>query len=131
MEFSLGNEAQQTVFQLMRYTYNLAKLTEQRGLLDLAMWMAQSDNLHLIQWYGRSGPEAEASSSLTPHEWWSLGSQRIIHEQQQVYLNLLNAMEPYLPARATRRYLKKKSSVRTTRAKRIPTPAINTARIRK
>ena len=122
MEFFLGNEAQRSIFQLMGYVYNLAKLTEQPALLDLAMWMAQSDNLHLIQWYGRSGPEAEVSSYFTPHEWWSLGSQGIISQQQQVYLNLVRALEPYLPIRATRRDLQSKSALRTTRRKRAAKP---------
>jgi alpha-amylase len=67
------------------------------------MWLTQSDNLHLIQWYGRSGPEAEVSAYFTPREWWDLGPNGVIHEQQQVYLNALHAMEPYLPVRAVRR----------------------------
>ncbi len=102
MEFFLGNSAQQTIFQLMGEVYGMAKLTENPDLLDLAIWLAQSDNLHLIQWFGRSGPEAEVSSYFTPDEWWPLGSNGIIHEQQQVYLNTLYAMEPYLPVRLMR-----------------------------
>jgi len=58
--------------------------------------------LHLIQWFGRRGPEAEVSSYFTPDEWWPLGSNGIIHEQQQVYINALYAIEPYLPARLIR-----------------------------
>ena len=102
MEFFLGNRAQQTIFQLMGHVYGMAKLTENPDLLDLAIWLAQSDNLHLIQWFGRSGSEAEVSSYFTPDEWWPLGPNGIIHEQQQVYINALHAMEPYLPARLIR-----------------------------
>ncbi|HLG77604.1 MAG TPA: glycoside hydrolase family 57 protein [Ktedonobacteraceae bacterium] len=102
MEFFLGNEAQKTILQLMGYVYGLARLTENPELIDLATWLSQSDNLHLIQWYGRSGPEAEVSSYFTPSEWWELGPGRIICEQQQVYLNMVRAMEPYLPARLQR-----------------------------
>ena len=102
MEFFLGNDAQKTIFQLMGQVYNIAKLTENPDLLDLALWLAQSDNLHLIQWFGRSGPEAEVSSYFTPDEWWGLGSNGIIHEQQQVYINALYAIEPYLPVRLMR-----------------------------
>jgi len=102
MEFFLGNSAQQTIFQLMGHVYGMAKLTENPDLLDLAIWLAQSDNLHLIQWFGRSGSEAEVSSYFTPDEWWPLGPNGIIHEQQQVYINALHAMEPYLPARLIR-----------------------------
>ena len=103
MDFFLGNSAQQTVFQLMGYLYNTALLTENPDLLDLAIWLAQSDNLHLIQWFGRRGAEANVSTYFTPNEWWDLGANGIIHEQQQVYYNTLQALEPYLPARLIRR----------------------------
>jgi alpha-amylase len=122
MEFFLGNSAQQSIYQLMGYVYNLAKLTENPELLNLARWMAQSDNLHLIQWYGRSGPEAEVSSYFTPHEWWSLGSQGIIQQQQQVYIDLLYALEPYLPARAARRAEQSKRLPRSANRKREMEP---------
>jgi alpha-amylase len=102
MEFFLGNEAQQHILQLMNQVYGMAKITENPALIDLAAWLAQSDNLHLIQWYGRSGPEAEVSAYFTPDEWWALGPNGIIHEQQQVYHNTLRAMEPYLPTRLLR-----------------------------
>lgn len=102
MEFFLGNSAQQAIFQLMGLVYGMAKLTENPDLLDLATWLAQSDNLHLIQWFGRSGPEAEVSAYFTPDEWWSLSPNGVIHELQQVYQNALHAMEPYLPARLLR-----------------------------
>lgn len=102
MEFFLGNSAQKTIFQLMGDVYNLAKLTESPGLLDLAMWLSQSDNLHLIQWFGQSGSEAEVSAYFTPDEWWPLGPNGIISEQRQVYINALHAMEPYLPTRLVR-----------------------------
>ncbi len=103
MEFFLGNEAQRVILQLMGDVYNMARLTEHPDLVDLAVWLTQSDNLHLIQWYGRSGPEAEVSAYFTPSEWWSLGPNRVIYEQQQVYKNALRAMEPYLPARFQQR----------------------------
>ena len=99
MEFFLGNAAQQAILQLMIHTYGVARLTEDPALLDIALWLAQSDNLHLIQWFGRGGSEAEVSAYFTPREWWDLGPDRIIVEQQRVYINALRAMEPYLPAR--------------------------------
>src|SRR5207245_8894480 len=119
MEFFLGNTAQQAIFQLMGHVYGLAKLTEHPDLLDLAIWLAQSDNLHLIQWFGRSGPEAEVSAYFTPNEWWSLGPNGVIHEQQQVYLNALHAMEPYLPARLSR-HAKRKGPGKTALRKHEP-----------
>lgn len=102
MEFFLGNSAQQTILQLMSNVYGVAKLTENPDLIDLAIWLSQSDNLHLIQWFGRSGPEAEVSAYFTPDEWWELGPNGVIYEQQQVYINALHAMEVYLPTRLRR-----------------------------
>ncbi len=116
MEFFLGNEAQRAILQLMGHVYGMAKLTENPELIDLAIWLSQSDNLHLIQWYGRSGPEAEVSAYFTPSEWWALGPNGVIHEQQQVYINALRAMEPYLPAR-----LPLQSERRASRSKETPT----------
>jgi alpha-amylase len=99
MEFFLGNSAQQAIFQLMLQVHGLARLVENPELLDLALWLEQSDNLHLIQWFGRSGSEAEVSAYFTPREWWNLGPNGIIYEQQQVYQNVLRAMEVYLPGK--------------------------------
>ncbi len=124
MEFFLGNSAQQNIFQLMGYVYSMAKLTENPDLLELAIWLTQSDNLHLIQWYGRSGPEADVSRYFTPDEWWMLGAQRIIDEQRQVYYNALDALEPYLPARLIRQ-ARRKNSTRVPRRKAIPTTPDN------
>jgi alpha-amylase len=100
MEFFLGNAAQQAILQLMIHTFGVARLTGNPELVDLALWLAQSDNLHLIQWFGRSGPEAEVSAYFTPREWWELGPQAIITEQQRVYEYVLHAMETHLPGRA-------------------------------
>src|SRR5579859_3701242 len=119
MEFFLGNAAQQEIFRLMDYVYSMAQLTENPDALDLALWLAQSDNLHLIQWFGRSGPEADVSRYFTPEEWWLLGAQRIIEEQRQVYFNALNALEPYLPARLMRQ-AQRRNATRVPRRKAIP-----------
>jgi alpha-amylase len=97
LDFFLGNAAQQAIFQLMIHTFGVARLSEDAALLDLALWLAQSDNLHLIQWFGRSGPEAEVSAYFTPREWWELGPNRILLEQRRVYENCLRAMEYHLP----------------------------------
>jgi alpha-amylase len=98
LEFFLGNAAQQAVFQLMIQAYNKARLTGNQELVELALWLAQSDNLHLIQWFGRSGSEAEVSAYFTPKEWWSLGPGRIIWEIQQVYKNFIAALDAYIPS---------------------------------
>jgi len=96
MEFFLGNAAQQAVFQLMLQAYNKALLTKNQKLIDLALWLIQSDNLHLIQWFGRSGSDAEVSAYFTPREWWRLGPSGIIWEMQQVYKNFIQALDAYL-----------------------------------
>lgn len=96
MQFFLGNTAQQTIFQLMLHAYNKALLTENTDLIDIALWLMQSDNLHLIQWYGRSGSEAEVSAYFTPNEWWQLGPSGIVWEMQQVYGNFIRALDAYL-----------------------------------
>jgi alpha-amylase len=121
MDFFLGNEAQKTLLQLMGDVYNIAQITGNKELIDLAIWLTQSDNLHLIQWYGRSGPEAEVSAYFTPDEWWALGSRGVIHEQQQVFINTLQAMRPYLPAHLWRQPEQKKTRVAKVGAvERVP-----------
>ena len=98
LEFFLGNAAQQAVFHLMIQAHQKARLTGDPDLVDLARWLAQSDNLHLIQWHGRSGSEAEVSSYFTPQEWWTLTPDGIIREIQQVYKNYIAALDDHLPA---------------------------------
>jgi alpha-amylase len=96
LEFFLGNDAQQAVFRLMMQAYQKAILTGDQRLIELALYLSQSDNLHLIQWFGRTGSDAEVSAYFTPDEWWSLGGDGIIAEIQQVYKNFISALDPYL-----------------------------------
>ena len=107
-----GYEAQREVFQLMCDIYNLARLTENPELLDLAIWLTQSDHLRLPQW-----PGPWLAESITPHEWLRLGAHGLLHERRQVYLNALNALEPYLPARILRQ-ARQKSPVKSVKAAR-------------
>jgi len=95
MEFFIGNPAQQGVFRLMHHAYSKARLTGDPTLIELAKWLLQSDNLHLIQWFGRTGSQAEVSAYFTPDEWWALGSNGIIREQQRVYLNFIRALDSF------------------------------------
>lgn len=121
MSFFLGNDAQKALSQLMSDVYGFARLTGNKELVDLAIWLTQSDNLHLIQWYGRSGPEAEVSAYFTPDEWWALGAHGVIHEQQQVFINALQAMRPYLPARLGRLPEQQRArSAKKVLAERVP-----------
>jgi alpha-amylase len=96
MEFFLGNAAQQGLFRLMHHAYSKARLTGDPRLIEIARWLLQSDNLHLIQWFGRSGPAADVSAYFTPDEWWALGTNGIIREQQRVYLNFIRALDEYV-----------------------------------
>jgi alpha-amylase len=96
MEFFLGNPSQQAIFRLMHSVLNKARLTDDPCLMDQAMWLLQSDNLHLIQWAGRSGSEAEVSAYFTPDEWWKLGPDAILTEQQRVYTNFIRAMDAFV-----------------------------------
>ena len=111
---------QRVILQLMSDVYNLARLTEHPDLLNLALWLAQADNLHLLQW---PGPQL---ASDTPQEWWQLGPLGLFHEQKQVYENALHACATYLPARIQRQQGLKKpaKSARTTRtkSKKAPVP---------
>ncbi len=95
-EFFLGNDPQRALFQLMAACYHKAQLTGNPELVDIALWLLQSDNLHLIHWWGRWGSEAEVSVYFMPDEWWPLGVDGIIWEQQCVYRNFLNALDSYL-----------------------------------
>jgi alpha-amylase len=95
MEFFLGNEAQQGLFRLMHHAYSKARLTGDPRLIEIAKWLLQSDNLHLIQWFGRWGAEAEVSAYFTPDEWWELGALGILREQQRVYINFIRALDEY------------------------------------
>ena len=93
MEFFLGNHAQQGIFRLMHHAYSKARLTGDPRLVEMAKWLLQSDNLHLIQWFSKSGPEAEVSAYFTPDEWWELGALGILREQQRVYVNFIRALD--------------------------------------
>lgn len=95
--FFLGNDVQQAVFRLMHHAYNKASLTKEKDLIDLAVWLMQSDNLHLIQWHGRAGAEAEVSAYFTPREWWQLGAGAIVAEIQNVYKNFIKALDHHVP----------------------------------
>jgi alpha-amylase len=98
MEFFLGNPVQQAILHLMMQAYNKARLCGDTALRDLALILAQSDNLHLVQWYGRSGDEAAVSAYFTPREWWALGPERIVWEMQQVYKNFVACVNVPMPS---------------------------------
>ncbi len=96
-DFFLGNSVQQSIFQLMHHAYHKALLTGNSKLMELALWLSQSDNLHLVQWFERAGNEAEVSAYFTPSEWWRLTPNGIIWEMQQVYKNFINALDTHIP----------------------------------
>ncbi len=108
MEFFLGNSAQQNILQLMNHVYNMARLTEDLDLIDLAVWLTQSDNLHFdsVVWekWARGRSLGIFYARQSGGSW---GHNGVIQEQQQVYVNALRAMEPYLPVKALRRATRK------------------------
>ena len=93
LEFFLGNDTQRAVFLLMIQADQKTQLTGDPAAVVLAAWLAQSDNLYLIQWYGRSGSEAEVSAYFTPREWWTLTPEGIIWEIQQVYKHFIDVLD--------------------------------------
>ncbi len=106
-----GSGAQRELLQLMHHVYNLARLTENPDVLDLAIWLTQSDHLRLLQW-----PGPQIAESVTPQEWRRLGVGGLLWERRQVYLNALQAFEPYLPTRLMRQ-VRQKSPLKATRRK--------------
>ncbi len=95
--FFFGNSAQFQILLLMHHAYNVARLSGNPRLMDIALWLCQSDNLHLLQWHGSSdSSEAEVSSYFTPGYWWSLGAQRIPAELQRVYQQYISFVSSYL-----------------------------------
>jgi len=110
-----GYGPEQELFQLMRDVYNLARLTENPEVLDLAIWLAQSDHFRVLQW-----PGPQIASSVTPHEWGRLGVPGLLRERKQVYLNVLNALEPYLPTRILRQ-TRQKPAAKPTKPLANPT----------
>jgi alpha-amylase len=114
--------SQRTLFQLMNDVYNLARLTENPELFDLAIWLTQADNLHLMHW-----PGPQIAASVAPYEWSRLSPSGLMNERKQVYLNVLYALEPYLPAHTFRQTPRKsvrapKSAVVATELRERATP---------
>jgi alpha-amylase len=112
LESSSGYEPQRELFQLLRDIYNLARMTENPDLFELAIWLAQSDNFRLLQGVG-----SQLATAVTPQEWWRLGPGEMLREQRQVYLNVLCALEPYLPARLLRQGRRKPAPAKPARRK--------------
>jgi len=100
MGFFLGNPIQQRLFHLMRHAYHLCSLSDDPELLDIALWLAQSDNLHLLQWFEEWGSTAEVSAYFTPDEWWGMGGDRMLAELQRSYANFVEVVSERLARRS-------------------------------
>jgi glycosyltransferase involved in cell wall biosynthesis len=87
----LGNEVQQTLFQLMMQAYSKALLTGDAAFVDIALWLAQSDNLQLLAGNGRTA--AESSAAFIPQERQTLGNEGIAIEMHQIYHNFIAALD--------------------------------------
>jgi len=109
MSFFLGNPIQQRLFHLMRHAYHLARLSGDAELLDIALWLCQSDNLHVLNFLGsamrwqmgceESSSEAEVAAYFTADEWWRLGQERLVQEVVKVYRTFIAAVSEGLARR--------------------------------
>ena len=95
MDFFLGNSQQQAVFRLMTVAVNKARLTGRPELVDIALWLSQSDNLHWLQALNASGSESEVSAYFTPVSWQKLGLNEMVWEHQCVYKNFIDALDDF------------------------------------
>jgi len=95
MDFVLGNSQQQAVFRLMTSAVNRARLTGNKELIDIALWLSQSDNLHWLQAVNVSGSEADVSAYFTPVSWQSMGLNEMVWEHQCVYKNFIDALDDF------------------------------------
>lgn len=103
--FFLGNQAQFQIFLHMSHAYSVAHLTGDVHLIDIALQMCQSDNLHLLQWLNSNdSSEAEVSSYFTPGYWWNLGASRIPVELQNVYQQFITFSARKLEKQAVKRW---------------------------
>ena len=112
----------------MLHAYNKARLTRDRGIVDVALWLLQSDHLHLIQWFGRQGAEAEVSAYFTPEEWWRLGGDGIVRELVRVYLNFVSAIGVAHGPRGAKRQARYRSWIRRSRTRSAQPAAGNVRR---
>ncbi|GCE47624.1 glycosyl hydrolase family 57 [Thermosporothrix hazakensis] len=101
-DFLPDTRASQQLFYLMHSLYGVAKLTEKPELLELAHWLAQAD--HFLY---------SPRDMLAPVP--RLKHYDTVQEQKQIYLNALHAMEPYLPARLSRRMEKRRRASKASK----------------
>ncbi len=73
VDFFLGNSQQQAIFRLMTSAVNKTRLTGNTELIDIALWLSQSDNLHWLRAVNASGSESDVSAYFTPVSWQSMG----------------------------------------------------------
>ena len=95
MDFFLGNSQQQAIFRLMTVAVNKARLTGNQELIDIALWLSQSDNLHWLQAVNARGSESDVSAYFTPVSWQRLGLEQMVWEHQCVYKNFIDALDDF------------------------------------
>jgi len=88
----LDSETQQWMFGLMHHAYNMAKLSKNEDLMDMALWLAQIDNLSLA---------SSLSSGLKPNwynppYWGELSPDELLKELGRVYANFIEAARYYI-----------------------------------
>ncbi|HIE26148.1 TPA: hypothetical protein EYP66_02550 [Candidatus Poribacteria bacterium] len=91
--YLLNSNIQQWLFQLMHHAYNMSKLSKNEGLIDMALWLTQIDNLKL----------AAAASAGLKLDWYSpshraehLSSDELLRELGRVYGNFIKAARYYI-----------------------------------
>ena len=92
--YLLNSNTQQWIFELIHHAYNMAKLSKNEDLIDIALWLAQIDNLKLA---------ASFSSGLKP-DWYSppnwgpshLSPDELLLELGRVYANFIKAARYYI-----------------------------------
>ncbi|MBC8236025.1 hypothetical protein H8E77_41290 [bacterium] len=92
MGYLLNSNTQQWIFELIHHAYNMAKLSKNEDLIDIALWLAQIDNLKLADSF---------SSGLKP-DWYSptwaqhLNPDELLQELGRVYANFIKAARYYI-----------------------------------
>ncbi len=78
----------------MMETYQMVCMTGGSEIRELTLYLAQSDNLHMLEWLGRSSPEVEVFAECAPLERRPFRLARIVREFQQVFEKSIAALEP-------------------------------------
>jgi alpha-amylase len=91
--YLLNSNTQQWIFQLIHHAYNMAKLSKNENLIDMALWLTQIDNLKLAAAYSAG---LKPQCYRPPHRAGFLSSDELLRELGRVYGNFIKAARSYL-----------------------------------